>query len=105
MSEARRGRLRSPDQAPVVGESSEETARLGPVVIEHILSGALPEPVDYNQSHDEWVLVLEGEAVLEVDDQRVDLVRGDWLLLPAEVPHRLVETRPGTSWLAVHRYL
>ena len=26
---------------------------------------------------------------------------GDWWYLPAETPHRLVSTRPGTSWLAV----
>jgi cupin 2 domain-containing protein len=101
MSGALRGRLRSPDHAPELGESSEEPARLGDVVIEHILSGALPSPVDYDQSHDEWVLVLEGAAILEIDGERVDLGRGDWVLLPAHVPHRLVEAQPGTSWLAV----
>jgi cupin 2 domain-containing protein len=104
MSEVVRGRLRPSSQAPESGESSEEPARLGSVVIEHILSGALASPVDYNQSHDEWVLVLEGAAVLEIDDERVDLTRGDWVLLPAHVPHRLIESRPGTSWLAVHYY-
>jgi cupin 2 domain-containing protein len=72
------------------------------VVIEHILSGALPSPADYDQSHDEWVLVAEGAAVLEVGDERLDLSGGDWVLLPANLPHRLVESRPGTSWLAVH---
>jgi cupin 2 domain-containing protein len=104
MSDARRGKLRPSSQAPELGEYSEELVRpgLGNVVIEHILSGALTAPVDYNQSHDEWVLVLEGAAVVEVGDQRFDLTAGDWLLLPARVPHRLVESRPGTSWLAVH---
>jgi mannose-6-phosphate isomerase-like protein (cupin superfamily) len=40
--------------------------------------------------------------VLEVGDERVELGGGDWILLPAHVPHRLVVTRPGTSWLALH---
>jgi len=102
MSEAVRGRLGSSSQAPDVGENSQVLADLGQVAIEHILSGTLPSPVDYDQSHDEWVLVLEGGAVLEVRGERFDLGRGDWVLLPAKVPHRLVETRPGTSWLAVH---
>ncbi len=105
MSKALRGTLWSSSQAPDLGETSEELARLGNVVIEHILSGALPSPVDYDQSHDEWVLVLEGAAVLEVGDERFDLSRGDWVLLPANVPHRLVESRLGTAWLAVHNFL
>jgi cupin 2 domain-containing protein len=103
MSEALRGRLRSSSEAPELGEKSEDLARLGNVTIEQTLSGELPSPVDYNQSHDEWVLVVEGAAVLEVGGNRFQLTRGDWVLLPANVPHRLVECRPGTSWLAVHR--
>jgi cupin 2 domain-containing protein len=102
MSQPLRGRLRPSSQAPPHGETSEQPARLGHVVIEHILSGTLASPVDYDQSHDEWVLVLEGAAVLEVGEERLDLTRGDWVLLPAHVRHRLVESRPGTSWLAVH---
>jgi cupin 2 domain-containing protein len=104
MSEVRRGRLRSSRQAPELGENSAELARLGHVLIEQTLSGTLPSPADYNQSHDEWALVLEGAAVLEVGDSRIDLTTGDWVLLPADVPHRLVECRPGTSWLAVHSF-
>jgi mannose-6-phosphate isomerase-like protein (cupin superfamily) len=102
MSQALRGRLRPSSEAPELGETSEEPARFPKVVIEHILSGTLPAPVDYDESHDEWVLVLEGGAVLEIAEERFDLSRGDWILLPAGTPHRLVETRPGTSWLAVH---
>ncbi len=31
----------------------------------------------------------------------VELGPGDWVLLPAGTPHRLVETEPGTKWLTV----
>jgi cupin 2 domain-containing protein len=73
------------------------------VVIQQILSGRLPAPVAYDQPEDEWVVVLSGAAVLEVGPQgRMDLTGGDWVLLPAHVPHRLVDTRPGTSWLTLH---
>src|SRR6202521_2781775 len=97
-----RGRLRSPKDAPAIGERTREIARLGGVVVDHILSGTLPPPLDNNQAHDEWVVVLTGGAVLQVGEERFELTGGDWVLLPAHVTHRLVETRPGTSWLALH---
>lgn len=70
--------------------------------MEQILSGALGAPVDYDQDHDEWVVVLNGRATLVVGDAPLDLVAGDWVLLRAHEPHRLLETEPGTSWLALH---
>jgi uncharacterized cupin superfamily protein len=97
-----RGRLSSAADAPARGERATELARMGNVVVEQILSGRLDGPVDDCQAQAEWVVFLEGGAVLEVGGERVDLVAGDWVLLPAGVPHRLVETTPGTSWLAVH---
>ncbi len=69
--------------------------------VEQILSGRLAAPQDYVQDHDEWVVVLAGGAVLEVDGVAHELGVGDWWLLPAGTPHRLVRTEPGTSWLAV----
>ena len=97
-----RGRLSAATDAPLQGEVAAEIARIGNVVIEQILSGRLDGPVDYHQEQDEWVVVLDGAAVLEVGDERLDLGEGDWVLLPAAFPHRLIETRPGTRWLAVH---
>jgi len=79
-----------------------EVARLDGVVVEQILSGAVPTPLAYDQDHDEWVVVLHGGAVLEVDGERFDLGPGDWVLLRAHEVHRLIETVPGTSWLALH---
>ena len=96
------GRLSSAADAPGQGERSEELARMGGVVVEQILSGRLEGPVDYLQEQDEWVVVLEGGAVVDVGDERLEMTSGDWVLLPAGVAHRLVETTPGTSWLAVH---
>ncbi len=47
-------------------------------------------------------MVVSGRAVLEVDGERLALAPGDWLFLPAGVPHTVLETDPPTSWLAVH---
>lgn len=102
MTPVARGRLPSEVEAPEAGERSEVLARLGGAVIEYISSGSIPSPVDYDQPHDEWVVVLDGAAVVEVEDERVALGTGDWILLPAHVPHRLVDAEPGTRWLAIH---
>ena len=99
----RRGRLADPSAAPAAGERTEVLASLGNVVVEQILTGRLDEPVDFDQPHDEWVVVLAGGATLEVGSELLELGPGDWVLLPARTPHRLVRARPGTSWLAVHR--
>ena len=40
--------------------------------------------------------------MLEVGGEPVRLSAGDWVLLPAGVPHRLVEVEAGSNWLAVH---
>jgi cupin 2 domain-containing protein len=97
-----RGRLLPAGAAPARGERAEVVARLGPVTVEQVLTGVLEAPVDFDQDHDEWAAVLSGAAVLDVAGERVALTAGEWVLLPAHVRHRLVEARPGTTWLTVH---
>lgn len=99
-----RGRLLNESAAPSNGERIEELLQLRNLSVRQILSGRLDAPIDYCQDDDEWVVVLAGSAVLEVGGERVDLGVGDWILLPAGTPHRLVRTDPGTNWLAVHLY-
>ncbi len=95
------GRLHAGAAAPDEGERTELLARGTGFVVEQILSGRLAAPQDYEQDHDEWVVILDGGAVLEVDGVAHELGAGDWWLLRAGTPHRLVRTEPGTSWLAV----
>jgi quercetin dioxygenase-like cupin family protein len=89
---------------PEVGERFRPLAGMHGTVVEEIVSSAEPDQVEYLQSHDEWVVVLEGLAELEVAGDRVLLERGGWLLLPAGVPHRVRYTAEGTRWLAVHTH-
>ena len=88
--------------APLVGEEFRELARVQNVVIEEIVSSALPDAFEYRQQHDEWVVVLDGEARLDVDGSEVILQRGEWVLIRAGTPHRVLATEAGTRWLAVH---
>ncbi len=96
-----RGRLAPAGTAPPEGERLTRLVDLGHAAVDQILSGRLHDPIDYCQDEDEWVLVLHGAAILAVEGEEMELRPGDWVLLPARIPHRLVETRPGTSWLTV----
>lgn len=97
----RRGSLGA-GAVPERGECFEELARLGDVTIEVIVSGPDVEPARYLQDHDEWVVVVEGSALLTLDGTPVELHTGEWVLLPAHVPHEVVRVEPGTRWLALH---
>jgi Cupin domain. len=96
------GRLEDSATAPAEGERVTRLVELPTVTVEQILSGALSGPVSFEQAHDEWVLLVEGRARLLVEETELELHAGEWLLLPAGCPHTLLETEPGTSWLAVH---
>jgi quercetin dioxygenase-like cupin family protein len=100
--ELTRGRLLDPADAPAAGERFEPLAAMQGVRVEQILSPASTMPARYEQAHDEWVAVLAGSATLDVAGETVQLEPGDWVLLPAGVPHTVVTTAAGTSWLAVH---
>ncbi len=102
MSRVGRGRLAHPSAAPAAGELTKEVVRIGEVVVEQILSGRLEGAIDDRQDQAELALVLDGAAVLEVEGERIELMAGDWVLLPPATPHRLVWTEPGTNWLTVH---
>ena len=77
------------------------------VRIERIVSHghATPGGQIYEQAWDEWVMVVEGAARLWLEGQgEVAMERGDHLLIPARLRHRVTWTTPDspTVWLAVH---
>jgi len=109
---SRSGNLFTAAPAPVAGEVFEDLVcfdpRRGPpggqVRIERIVSSASPEPVLYDQPHDEWVVLLQGRARLWLAGEDRDLRPGDYLFIPAHTRHRVLETtaQPPCVWLAVH---
>jgi cupin 2 domain-containing protein len=59
----------------------------------------------YQQSEDEWVLLVQGGAVLRYQqpDELITMVAGDYYLIPAHRPHRVESTddKNPTIWLAI----
>ena len=59
----------------------------------------------YDQERDEWVLLLQGEAILEFKKAQVlHLKAGDYIFIPAHQMHRISHSsvEPKCIWLAIH---
>ena len=87
----RSGRLGA-STAPATGEDFAVLATLGGVRIEEITSSATPDTGVQRQDHDEWVALLAGRAEVEIDGAIRILGAGEWILLPARTPHRVLRT-------------
>ena len=75
--------------------------------IERIVSKGHTTPVGewYDQNQNEWILLIQGQARLRlIDDQVIDLNKGDYYFIPAHLKHRVEWTTPEyeTIWLAIH---
>ena len=76
--------------------------------VERIVSNghATPEGEWYDQSWDEWVLLLSGKALLQIEGESElkQLYPGDTFMLPAHCRHRVAATdqHEPTIWLALH---
>jgi cupin 2 domain-containing protein len=67
------------------------------------LGSASPEGYWYDQPDAEWVLLLRGHASLEFDQKEmIDLVSGDYLLIPAHCRHRVSSVSVDAVWLTLH---
>ena len=76
------------------------------VKIERIVSRGQnsPEGQWYDQDRDEWVVLIQGEAVLEYETgEKLRLDAGDHVLIPAHCRHRVDFTSrtPPCIWVAV----
>lgn len=87
----------SPQEESEITDSLLEDKR---VRIERITSWGQSSPI-YDQSENEWVTLLQGQArILMVDSgETVSLERGDCLYLPAGRRHQVVYTSKPCLWL------
>ncbi len=89
---------------PVSEELVTELAKSSHTRIERIVSTGQVSDW-YDQSETEFVVLLEGNAVIEYDDGKppVSLTKGDTLLIPAHERHRVGYTsiEPPCVWLCV----
>ena len=87
---------------PLTGERFETLLSHKNLVLERIVSSAVITPCEYIQTQDEWVVLIQGEADLEVDSKAITLTSGDYLFLPAGTPHTVKRASQGAIWLAIH---
>ena len=75
------------------------------VRIERIVSTGQSSPSDfwYDQDDNEFVIVLQGSAVLEFEGEERVLTSGSYLFIPSHQKHRVKSTSQSepTVWLAV----
>ena len=89
-------------------EVFEPILQAGGVRLERIVSTGQATPAGewLVQDWDEWVLLLAGEAQLQIEGEssRRSLRPDDWISLPASVRHRVEWTSkdPPAVWLALH---
>ncbi len=73
--------------------------------IEKIVSNGQVSPKNfwYEQEENEFVLLLEGFAILEFEDKEIELNKGDYINIPAFLKHRVKYTskKQTSIWLAV----
>lgn len=77
------------------------------IKIERIISKghSSPETGWYDQTQNEWVIVLKGEAILTFDNKPdIKLCQGDYLNISAHQKHKVSWTtsEEETIWLAIH---
>lgn len=97
-----RGNLFNQADPPQEGERLEVLLEHRNLMVERILSSARIPLQEYRQIQDEWVLLLQGSATMDVDGETLQLNSGDYLFLPSGKPHTVTEVSEGAIWLAVH---
>ncbi|HEY5705224.1 MAG TPA: cupin domain-containing protein [Terrimicrobiaceae bacterium] len=108
MKASPRGSLFKDQPDATQGERFEELCRSRSFRIERITSSGQSSPSGfwYDQAWDEWVLVLQGSAIVQLQEpqEAVRLCPGDWLMINAHRKHRVDSTsqESPTLWLAVH---
>ena len=87
---------------PKSGENFSTLLKHKNIKINRIVSSSDVKSVEYIQDEDEWLVLLEGEATLRIEDKEKILTKGETLFIPAKVPHTVLKTNDGTVWLTVH---
>jgi cupin 2 domain-containing protein len=87
---------------PHGGEKCEPLFEKRSLTIERIVSSGTQPAASFLQDHDEWVMLVSGEAEMTVNGEHVSLKAGDTMHLPAGVAHEVLKTSVQALWLAVH---
>ena len=77
------------------------------IKVERIISKGHSSPKTgwYDQDHNEWVIVLKGEATITIEGNiELNLKVGSYVDIPTHTKHKVSWTKPNseTIWLAIH---
>ncbi|SFV69621.1 Uncharacterized conserved protein [hydrothermal vent metagenome] len=89
-------------KTPQKGETFHTLLEHKNIKISRIISADTLEDKEYIQKEDEWVIILEGKAILEIEKKEIVLEKGEHIFISAYSPHRVLQTEQGTLWLAVY---
>lgn len=87
---------------PKSGETFTTLLEHKNIKINRIVSSNELNETEYIQEEDEWLVLLEGEATLLLNDEKKTLTKGEMLFIPSKTRHRILSTKSGTVWLTVH---
>jgi len=87
---------------PKSGETFSTLLEHKNIKINRIVSSDELAETEYIQEEDEWLILLEGEATLLLNNEEKTLIKGDTLFIPSKTVHRVLNTQMGTVWLTVH---
>jgi cupin 2 domain-containing protein len=96
------GNLHSDATPPAEGERFDVLLSHRGLTIERIVSTSKIASQLYVQEQDEWVVLLQGEALLDVNGAEVALKSGGYVFIPSRTPHTVRRVSDGAMWLAVH---
>lgn len=84
---------------PAAGERFDTLLHHRNLVIERISSSSDIPLTQYVQTQDEWVLLVQGAADIEIDGQTKPLKSGDFVFLPANTPHCVKSVNLVAAWI------
>jgi len=90
------------DTIPQSGETFTTLLAHKNIKINRIVSSDDLDETEYIQEEDEWLVLIEGEATLLLDQAIKTLTKGESLFIPSKTRHRVLSTKHGTIWLTVH---
>jgi cupin 2 domain-containing protein len=87
---------------PKNGEIFEVLHKQKNIEITHIVSSSKLPDIEYDQDKDEFVIVLEGEVVLDIEGEKICLKKGEYTFIKAHAKHRVLSSKENTHWLAIY---
>lgn len=69
--------------------------------IEAIRSRLIHTGEQYDQNEDEWVILIKGEAQMEIEGKMHTLHEGDSLFIKSHTRHQVLKTSDDALWLAI----